>query len=120
MTKRTVTRTFSIPGTLDQSVINRGIVDQVTQLTNDVSDMLDGGITFDNINGSLVDIDVTSGVAYALPKLKKATAVGAVIINTYGSVVSDYVITATQDGSVSLVVTSSPQQTKLKVMVYGK
>lgn len=120
MTKRTISRTFSVPNTDDQAIINRGFADQISQLTSDVSDMLDGGITFDNISGSLVDIDITSGVAFSLPKIKKGNPIGAAIINTFGNTVSEYSITNSQDGSLILTVTCTPQRSKLKVVIYGK
>lgn len=120
MTKRTVPRVFTVPNTDDQAIINRGIADQLEKLTENLSDMLDGGITFDNINCTLIDVDVASGVATTLPKIKKGAPIGAAIINTFGSTVSEYITTTASDGSIVLTVTCTPQRSKLKVVIYGK
>ena len=120
MTKRSVARNYSVPTTTDQNEINTNVANHLRQVTNDLSDMLDGGITFDNINATVRDFDVSSGVPFVVGSVRRSeNIVGMQILLTYGASIQSVASFVNSQNQGVMTVVCTPDRAKIKVVVYG-
>lgn len=120
MTKRTITRNFSIPNTTDQTLINTNIADHLREVTNDLADMLDGGTSFDNLNATVKDFDVVSGIPFNVGGTRRSKNVlGMQILLTYGATITSVSSSINSQNEGVMTVVCTPERAKIKVAVYG-
>lgn len=110
---------FSLP---QQNLTNqdKALYLQLKAVTDDLRAALAGGLTYgDNLNSSIKQFKINSGVEISLGTLNGAKPAGAQIINTDSTTVTSYKLRTGKDGTLYATVTTDITPATITFLIIG-